>query len=192
MQDHWTINFPDWFQWADRGNTPGNEQPGVYLLARFEDQSKPIGNADPLIENVIYIGQSAQKMINRWKSFDATAFGGRTKKPHKGALLYKDLEYQEPLKTLYVASMVSVPQNFKSKWDDWVENPGPIADALNKREGIRKVTNAEVQKYGNLRRSKPTVKEKGPLNQAWVMYVERKLILDFILRWDRLPTCNRQ
>jgi len=79
IQDQWTTNLSDWFQWADRSNIPGNEQPGVYLLARFEDQSKPIGNADPLMKNVLYIGQSTQKMINRWNSFDATAFGVRLK-----------------------------------------------------------------------------------------------------------------
>lgn len=35
-------------------------------------------------------------------------------------------------------------------------------------------------------------KKKGPLNGAWVKFVERRLLLDFCMKWGQLADCNKE
>jgi hypothetical protein len=38
----------------------------------------------------------------------------------------------------------------------------------------------------------PVTIENEDLRSSFIRFAERKLILDFVLRWNRLPTCNRK
>lgn len=38
----------------------------------------------------------------------------------------------------------------------------------------------------------PVKIEKDVLRTQFIYYLERKLILDFVLKWDRLPACNKK
>jgi len=131
------VAFSDWAPWEKRASISGSDQPGVYVLARFDDP--PFGRADPLAREVIYVGETCDNTLRgRWRQFERSAFEG--KRGHSGGRTYR-ATFADDGATLYVAAFPA----------------GQVGDELR------------------------------PL---FIRYVERKLILDFALRWGKAPVCN--
>jgi len=177
------IVFSPWLAWSARKGYEHRRLPGVYLLARFEHSEPPAGNADPLAAEVIAIGETSSTLAARWRQFDREAFGEGDL--HSVASRYRTKGYPVPDTALYAAAMPSSPLQWK-KWagisDDELINRFAAAGHEATKEDI-----AELRKIGE---SSGNRKSKGPENTAWVKFVERKLLLEYVLRWDKLPECN--
>jgi hypothetical protein len=64
-------SFDGWTPWAARSEIDHCDQPGVYLLGRFE--ASPPGTVDPVSERVICIGETCdQTLKKRWDQFGRT------------------------------------------------------------------------------------------------------------------------
>jgi len=96
------ILFTHWVKWKDREQLNKIKLPGVYLLARF-DNNAPLGPASPLKEQVIYIGETcANSLLGRWRQFNRSAFHGR--KGHSGGVTYRQV-FGDKGNNLYVAAL---------------------------------------------------------------------------------------
>ena len=107
------------------GRTPVSSQPGVYLLAVFEN--RPAVDAEPLDHNVIYIGiAEGQSTGARLQQFEQTALG---KTGHSGGFTFRTelvpLIYQNDLSQL---------RRFKNLYCSWrempSESPRPLEEQL--------------------------------------------------------------
>lgn len=79
--------FKRWTRWTDRFGIDGCNQPGVYLLGRFE--STPPEMVDPISQPVIYIGETCnQTLAKRWYQFGRSAF--ERKFGHSGGSTFSD------------------------------------------------------------------------------------------------------
>ncbi len=79
--------FTAWTPWEDRDVLRSAGLPGVYLLAHFA--SVPQGLADPLAEEIVYIGETCGNSLKgRWYQFDRSAFHGKT--GHSGGYTYRE------------------------------------------------------------------------------------------------------
>lgn len=172
MQGYRPIRFGAWVSWQDRNSQSDKNLPGIYVIGHFENQTPPNGAADPLDPNIIYIGEGRRKLSSRWNAFDKATFG-RTNETRREAPNITDPS------RLFVAFMTSSPL----QWLDWDE------DSLAKKQNI---TVEEVRRLLRQYETTAGAKEKGALNGAWIKFVERKLILDFLLKWDKLPDCNKE
>src|SRR5689334_17324936 len=77
--------FSQWYPWNLEERLESYTKPGVYALARFE--SVPLGGADPLCRETIYIGETCgQTLGKRLYQFDCSAF--RQKNGHSGGWTY--------------------------------------------------------------------------------------------------------
>jgi hypothetical protein len=83
------VRFSKWHPWERRGSLPGLALPGVYALARFEDPRRvPKARANPLLQGVIYIGETCSRLDKRLRQFKRAAF--RRKSGHTGGLSYRE------------------------------------------------------------------------------------------------------
>ena len=65
--------FGKWMAWGQRTTLPGSDQPGVYLLARFEQG--PPATASPLDPHIVCIAETHdQSLGRRWNQFHYCAF----------------------------------------------------------------------------------------------------------------------
>jgi hypothetical protein len=86
MPESLDVAFSAWTPWAERESLSGVDQPGVYILAHFT--SPPIGRADPLSREVIYIGETCDSSLRkRWYRFNRSAFEGKF--GHSGGKTYR-------------------------------------------------------------------------------------------------------
>jgi hypothetical protein len=93
--------FSRWMRWDRRSTLEGVDFPGVYLLAHYD--STPIGNANPLAREVIYIGETCDNSLSgRWRQFNRAAFNEGA--GHSGGVTYRQL-YGSRLKDLFVAAL---------------------------------------------------------------------------------------
>ncbi len=172
------IVFSSWTHWTKRANIPRSNLPGVYLLARFSE-SPQVKEADPLSEQIVVIGQTRRSLLGRWTQFHAAAFGPGGN--HSEGTRYREKNYPDAMKTLYVAAMPSSPL----QWKDWAIHDEDLAKMLN-------TSSDEVRKFKKYIESSSSAKTKGVFNGAWIMYVERYLLLEFVLKWGKLPECNAE
>jgi hypothetical protein len=94
------VSFSNWIQWNKRETIQDINFPGVYLLAKFK--TVPTGRANPLHENIIYIGETCRTLKERWVDFDRSAF--QSKPGHSGGWQYQ-YEYPDDTgKNLYVTA----------------------------------------------------------------------------------------
>ena len=162
------ITLSQWRPWQDRSTISGGKSPGVYVIGRFADASPPSGLADPLDPHVIYIGKTARRLMSRLETFE--------RKRRKNQLLYGPYLSQE----LFVSVM-----------------PSPAIDLWWDRS---KLCRDWTLKYGEQKAfemmdwqdNHATAKDKGSLNQAWLLFVERQFLFDFTLLHGELPACNRE
>jgi hypothetical protein len=130
--------FSSWYRWNDRTQIDGCRLPGIYVLANW--QRAPTQAANPLSQNVIYIGETcSQSLSSRWRQFDRSARGGRGHSGGKTAFKQFGILGTD----LFVAAL-------------------PISHP---REALR---------------------------NAYIRFIERKLLLDYVLRWGNLPQCNQK
>jgi hypothetical protein len=108
------IKFSGWFAWHRRKEVPVTSAPGIYLLAKF--RSAPKGNADPLDQGIIYVGETTRSHSQRWYEFNNSAFNN--KPGHSGGWSYVD-RYNDSGRGLYVAVM---PVTVTSLPDEGVRN----------------------------------------------------------------------
>lgn len=170
------ISFSAWLRWSDKATLPDRNKPGVYLIGRFAN-CPPAGTADSSGDYVVYIGEASKSLMARWRAFDKAAFGPLTGK--KRAAETHGRLGPTTRDEFYLATMPSSPL----QWNDQDEQA--MAAQLGKPLPL-------VRQFRKEQESNVPARDKinGPLNKAWIMYVERKLILDFVLKWKRLPVCN--
>lgn len=83
------VRFSKWFPWERLDSLPDLALPGVYALARFENPRRvPKGRANPLLQGVIYIGETCSRLDKRLRQFNRAAF--RRKWGHRGGLSYRE------------------------------------------------------------------------------------------------------
>jgi hypothetical protein len=178
--DNPTIQFSNWHTWADRNLLPDRHLPGVYLIAKFHHASNLNLPADPLDENVIYIGEAADQMISRWRSFDNAVFG---KVKNRRAKAYAERFADITASDLFLAIIGSSPLQWES---------GTTEDYAKQLSSQFRRPLEEIQEWLKYRETAASAEEKGVLNQAWVKFVERKLIFDYVRRWGKLPAGNSE
>ena len=176
-----TIEFSDWFRQCNRKSIPGKNLPGVYLIARFEDQEPPVGSADALDSSIVYIGETSKKLSDRLRSFSNTvdSIPRNNLGKHPGGLTYLDEFGPNEERAIYLSVMPSS----HLQWDEWDE------------EQLAAKYSMPIAKIRRLLKgweTEASAKDKGPKNRAWVKFVERKLLLDFVMKWDNLPKCNKE
>jgi len=133
------IQFSKWYKWSEQKSIENIDAPGMYLLAKFKDV--PVGNADVLDKNIIYIGETCNRTIKRrLYEFNNSAF--RSKDGHSGGWTYNE--------------------TFKNKGDDLYVAALPVP---NLPENIR---------------------------HSFIRFVERKLILDYAVKYGSQPQLNRK
>lgn len=171
------IEFSDWYYWSNRDSILHRHLPGVYAIALFKNSLPPDGPADPLTKSVIYIGEASKSLRIRWGAFDKAAFNLNAQS--KRARKYREIGIFSSRDVIYVTAMSSSPL----QWGDWdAERLARDSDAPAK----------DVKAFLRHIEANVPAKEKGPLNKAWVKYVERKLLFEFVHKWRFLPLCNRE
>lgn len=133
--------FRSWTPWAARNDIKDCDQPGVYLLARFD--STPPREVEPICGSVIYIGETCdQSLARRWRQFNRSAFEHRL--GHSGGWTfsqrYCNSSIADPVSWLYVAALAVMLDE--------------------------------------------------PQRSAYIRFVERWLIWEYVQRFGALPACN--
>lgn len=181
------IVFSEWTPWVKRNEVPGCNWPGVYLLARFTDSPAEQGKADPLSPHIVLIGESRKSLRGRWNQFHGAAFRGG-KGSHSEGHRYREKQYPQAMEALHVAAMPSSPL----QWRGWASlDDEELAQMLSGQKG-EVVSTEDVRQFKRYLESSAPAREKGALNGVWIKFVERKLILDFVLKWGSLPECNAE
>lgn len=175
------IQFGNWHKWNQRLSLPERRFAGVYVIARFQNTPNLNLPADPLDVNVIYIGEASANMVGRWRDFENALFG---KVQNKRAKRYKE-RFPGGVKKadLYLAIMSSSPL----QWGD--------ESAEDRTERVASQFEISIEKANRFVKhmdTTATAGDKGDLNRAWVMLVERELIFDYIARWGKLPDGNSE
>ncbi len=132
------LRLTSWVPWERRTELPGHRIPGIYALLQT-DRDPQVGEADPLHERVIYIGETGLPLVDRWRQFQRATRTGRG--DHSGGNTYHRMIGGD-LNGLYVAA-------FDFDLDD-------------------------------------------PLCSAYRLFLERELILKYVLQHGRLPLCNKK
>lgn len=131
------IAFSEWKEWHERSVLEEIDEPGVYVLAHFDNPPKR--RANPLCREVIYIGETCDDtLLERLKTFNSARLNGRA--PHSGGRTYFKI-FNDNKAKLYVAIF---PLGFIER----------------------------------------------PIQPLYIRYVERKLLLEYALKWGKLPVCN--
>lgn len=115
------IVFSPWTAWNKRVTIIGGNDPGVYLLARFaRPNSVPRGNANPLTEKIVYIGETCSYLRGRWHAFGYSAFQGKS--GHSGGHNY-NATFGDQGESLYVAAfpVTIIDENVSSAFIRYVE-----------------------------------------------------------------------
>jgi hypothetical protein len=174
-----TIEFSQWFSWKDRFEIPEKDLPGIYLLARHEDRNPQKGKADQVDPHIVYVGETKKSLSTRWADFHREAFGEGGS--HSGGTPYRKKQYANAEGALYLAAMPSSPL----RWRPW---------ANTSETELTATLPISLEELRYLKRSLELApaKRKGPLNGAWIKFVERKVLLNFVLRWGKLPDCNKE
>jgi hypothetical protein len=116
-------HFGPWTPWAARYDIKDWEQPGVYLLGKFD--SRPQVDVEPISSSVIYIGETCdQNLAKRWYQFNRSAF--EQKPGHSGgwtfSARYCNNCVTEPVFWLYVAALpVLLDDPHRSAYTRYVE-----------------------------------------------------------------------
>ena len=80
------FQFSEWMRWADCSRHDGINQPGVYLLGKFDSPPPTISCLD---KNVIYVGETVdQSLEKRLNQFSRSAFS--RKYGHSGGWTFSD------------------------------------------------------------------------------------------------------
>ncbi len=133
--------FMPWTPWVNRCDIKHCDQPGVYVLARF-DGGMP-AKVEPISRAVVYIGETcSQTLADRWSQFNTVVC--RRKGCHSGGWTFS-------AKYCGSAMTLGVP---------WL-----YVAAL-------------------------PVLMKEPHQSAYIRYIERWLIWDYVQAFDALPSCN--
>jgi len=133
--------FSAWMPWSNRDGLRESAYPGVYVLSHLNEAPSQVDPADPLIPEVIYIGETTRNTLKgRWRQFDRTAFRG--KEEHYGGRTYR-------------------------------ERIGGDGRLLH------------VSAWGASDMSEPE-------RSAFIKYVERALLWEYVRRWGQLPECNNR
>lgn len=135
-----------------------------------------------MIKQVIYIGETGAGLSGRWSTFERAAFGKGGS--HAGGNTYREAHYPNPQGALYIAAMTSSPL----QWRNWAQ----ISDNDLKDIGLSQGAIEELNQDRVFLERDATAREKGPLNKAWLKFVERKLLFEFTLIWGNLPVCNKE
>lgn len=95
--------FSEWVQWKKREKDLKNPDfPGIYMLAKFK-KTIPKGSADPLLENIIYFGETCKRLNERLRQFDRAAFRrGQSNDNHSGGRSYRE-RYGDAGENLFVS-----------------------------------------------------------------------------------------
>lgn len=172
------VTFSEWYAWEKRREHPARNLPGIYLIARFVDQPPPKGSANPLDSNVIAIGETSHNLAQRWREFEKAAFGQGGF--HSVGTRYRNKGF--PREGLFVAATGSSPLHWAAPGsrtdDELAELIGGSTTASDARK-LRRWLERDAPRH-----------DKGPLNTAWVKFVERKLLLEYVLVHKRLPECS--
>ena len=86
-----SVLFSDWYPWSEVTNIPCGKGKGLYLVARFPNT--PANRADPLAEEILYIGEThgREQTISKrlQKFFKAAQIGGGIFKHSGGNRFHK-------------------------------------------------------------------------------------------------------
>jgi len=144
----------------------------------MRESLEPDKSVDPADNQIIYIGETSVSLHTRWTAFDLASRG--RKGSHSGGRSFFKQKLGSRDRNLCVAASPFSPLF----WRDWIQD----------REKFTVVTSVlgseQTQELKNYIEFDAGVPEKGPHNTAWIKYVERTLLLDYVLKWDRFPICN--
>jgi hypothetical protein len=98
------------------------------------------------------------------------------------------MHYPNPLDALFVA----VSPQSALDWDYWISNSNEDIARQLSIGGEDAVSIEDVIRYKEWFEQDAPAKLKGEMNCAWIKYVERKLLLDYAIRHQKLPECNAE
>ena len=165
------IVFSQWYLWEDRQNVPGNDLPGVYLVAEF-DHRQDQQNADPLDQHILYIGQTGGRLgktgnrvlIKRWHEFEHSAKTG--KRAHAGG------------RNCFCKSL---PKQWDAVCVAALQFPYDSSEDL-----------ATVLQHEGLDPKVATIALVSRRLGPWFIDVEKKLLSGFERQYGKLPPCNKR
>ena len=182
------VEFSEWTPWDRRNSISNIGYPGVYLIARFNNDEPPNGPAIHIVDHVIYIGVTGVRphqdskreyklyfkdigLRSRWKKFHRSAFEG--KKEHAGGISYRRSGLPETSEGLYVAAYA---------------HSRPLIPFSNERVKV------DIGYLEELKRKVGGDPALGNhLNRAWRLYVERRCLFEYALASNgKLPLCNKE
>jgi len=166
------IYFGSWTDWGSRKSLTDKNKSGVYLISRIEEELLD-GPANPFDTRVVYIGETTNGTFEkRWTAFQRAVMTDKGR--HPGGKRYKKI-YGKDLSFLYVSHI-------------------PI-------ELIMKAF-LQLEKYSLLDISGHDVKLDldiellarllGEIDNLLIKYMERRLILLYVLHNGHKPICNAE
>jgi hypothetical protein len=177
------LAYSEWHPWLDRNKIPQINLPGIYLLARFTDGC-PDGPADPLCSGIVVIGETRRSLRGRLKQFHDAAFGNGG--PHGVGKRYSQKTYLNSLEALYVAILPVSPLN----WAYWMSMEDEELAHRFSLSSQNVISIEDIKRFKKWYEQDASAQVKGKLNGAWIKYIERKLLMDYILLHGELPECN--
>ena len=177
------VVFSEWTPWEMRRSIGYARSPGVYLIARFDDQKPSQGSAVHTDKHIVYIGltgkRSLTSLASRWNAFRRSAFEGKF--GHSGGRHYRESELPQTPEGLYVAAYAHhIPLAIMASGSEKVE---VSAEWVAKMEEIAQAKRAAGKD--------PELETE--LNTSWRMYIERRCIFEYALaNGGRLPVCNKE
>ena len=160
------VCFTPWVSWVNRNSLPDKGKPGVYLIARFEQQP-PLEPADPFEKRIVYIGESSGgRFQSRWRSFERSAF--KNKGRHRGGKRYKE-RFGGDSSILYVSTL---------------SDEGLVKAFL----GLATCALLDI----NASSAKVDITDEllREIDDLLVKYMERRLILLYSVAHGHRPACN--
>jgi hypothetical protein len=133
------VRFTEWVKWQNREEIGNISSPGVYILGNFK--RLPNGPANPVDENVIYIGETCDNTLKaRWNQFHRSAF--LFKEGHSGGIAYRNT-IGDNGENLYVAAfaVLELPQDTKPLFIRFAERKLILEFAL--KNGKRPLCNSK-------------------------------------------------
>jgi len=159
------ICFSPWAKWASRNNLTNEDDSGVYLIARF-DQEPHSGPGSPFEKSIVYIGESSGgRLRGRWRSFERSAF--KSKGRHRGGKRYREL-FGGTSSVLYVSVL---------------SGKGLIKAFL----GFERCPFLDISCSSAKAETDNLLHE---IDDLLMKYVERRLILLYSLAHGHRPACN--
>ena len=177
LKDPEILEFSEWTPWEERNVIPNINCPGVYLIARFDNDELPVGPAEHMESRIAYIGmtgtRSYKTLRNRWNAFQRSAFQGKS--AHAGGNSYRKSKLPQTSEGLFVAAYAHIRP-------------------LNRLVTGNEVITVDAQKLQDLLDKIGYDPALGnPLNCAWRLYVERRCLFEYALANNgKLPLCNKE